>query len=180
VQDALCGAKRGGYDGWTKFALPNFSNVKDGQGMASRKLSPEQLQAVSRLAKQWGKIIVKQAFGEQGPGLDVDFALMEEVASAAARGLTEGALEAATAQQGQLLGAKQPCPHCGKLCTVASEERPMRAKGGSVALREPKCYCPTCRRDFFPSTSGAEAGRAWLQPDDHAPHPVRDGRSEIA
>jgi hypothetical protein len=125
--------------------------------MATRKLSPEALQAVSRLAKQWGKIIVKHAFGEQGPGLDVDFAQMEEVACAAARGLTEGALEAATAQQGQLLGEKQPCPHCGQLCSVGRAERPLRAKGGVVSLREPKGYCPTCRRDFFPSASALEA-----------------------
>ena len=127
--------------------------------MATRRLSPEELQAVSRLAKQWGKIVVKQAFGEQGPGLDVDFAQMEEVAGAAAEGLTEGALEAATAQQGQFMGEKQPCPQCGQLCTVGSEERRLHAKGGVVFLREPKCYCPTCRRAFFPSASGFEAGR---------------------
>lgn len=126
--------------------------------MVTRKLSPEELQAVSRLAKPWGKIVVKQAFGEQGPGLDVDFAQLEEVACAAARGLTEGALEAATAPQSQLLGEKQPCPQCGKLCTVGSQPRPLRAKGGVISLREPKGYCPNCRRDFFPSASGAEAG----------------------
>lgn len=148
--------------------------------MATRKLSPEELQAVQRLAKQWGKIVVKHAFGEQGPGLDVDFAQMEEVAGAAARGLTEGALEAATAQQGQLLGEKQPCPQCGKLATVGGAERPLRAKGGVISLCEPKCYCPTCRRDFFPSAAGVEAGRSWLQSDDDVSHPVRDDRSEIA
>ena len=147
--------------------------------MATRKLSPEELQAVTRLAKQWGKIVVKQAFGEQGPGLDVDFAQMEEVAGAAAEGLTEGALEAATAQQGQFMGEKQPCPQCGQLCTVGSEERPLRVKGGVVSLREPKCYCPTCRRAFFPSASGSEAGRARLQSDDDVSHDVRDGRSKI-
>jgi hypothetical protein len=144
--------------GGSKFALPDFSNVKDGQAMATRKLSPEELQALTRLARQWGKIVVKHAFGEHGPGLDVDFAQMEAVAGAAARGLTEGALEAATTQQGQLLGDKQPCPQCGKLCAVGSAERPLRAKGGIVPLREPKCYCPTCRRDFFPSASRVEAG----------------------
>jgi hypothetical protein len=126
--------------------------------MATRKLSPEELQAIGRLAKQWGKIVVKHAFGEQGPGLDVDFAQMEEVACAAARGLTEGALEVATTQQGQLLGQQQPCPQCGKLCTVDSAERPLRVKGGFMPLREPKCHCPTCRRDFFPSASGVETG----------------------
>src|SRR5271155_5682698 len=126
--------------------------------MATRKLSSEELQAVKRLAKQWGKIVVKHAFGEQGPGLDVDLAQMEEVAGAAAQGLTEGALEAATIQQGQHFGAQQPCPQCGKLCTVGSAERPLRVKGGFVPFREPKCYCPACRRDFFPSASGLEAG----------------------
>ena len=148
--------------------------------MATRKLSAEELQAVSGLAKQWGKIVVKHAFGEKGPGLDVDFAQMEEVARAAARGLTEGALEVAAGQQGQLLGEKQPCPRCGKLCTVGSAERPLRVKGGVVSLAEPKCYCPTCRRDFFPSASGVEAGRARLQSDDDVSHDVCDGRGEIA
>ena len=62
--------------------------------MAKRKLSPEELQAITDLARQWGKIVVRRAFGEQGPSLDVDFAQMEEVARAAAQGLTAGALEA--------------------------------------------------------------------------------------
>ena len=126
--------------------------------MAKRKLSPEELQAITDLARQWGKIVVRRAFGEQGPSLDVDFAQMEEVARAAAQGLTAGALEEATSQQGQQLGEKQPCPTCGRLCTVSSEERPFRVKGGVIQLREPKCHCPTCRRDFFPSASHAEVG----------------------
>jgi hypothetical protein len=130
--------------------------------MATRKLTPEDLQAVARVAKQWGKIVVRHAFGEQGPGLDVDFAQMEAVAYAAAQGLTAGAIEAATDQQGQQLGERQPCPQCGKLCSLVSAERPFHVKGGAVQLREPKCYCPTCRRDFFPSASAAEAGRARL------------------
>ena len=126
--------------------------------MTTRKLSTEELQEISRLAKQWGKIVVKHAFGEQGPGLDVDFAQMEVVAAAAARGVSEGALEIATARQGELVGEKQPCPQCGKLCSVGAAERPLRADGGVIQLREPKCYCPTCRRDFFPSASDLETG----------------------
>ena len=117
--------------------------------MATRKLSAEELQAVSRLAKQWGKIVVKQAFGEQGPGLDVDFAQMEEVASAAARGLTEGALEVAAAQQGQLLGEKQPCPQCGKLCTVGSAERPLHVKGGVGSTSRAEVLLPDLSSGFF-------------------------------
>jgi hypothetical protein len=162
-----------------EFALANLANLKDGNVMATRKLTPEELQAVTRLAKQWGKIVVREAFGDQGPGLDVDFAQMEQVAQAAARGLTAGALEEATSQQGRQLGDKQPCPTCGRLCTVAATERPIHATGGVVQLHEPKGYCPTCRRDFFPSASGVETGRARLQPGDAVSHHVRGGGSEI-
>jgi hypothetical protein len=162
-----------------KFAWPDLPNLKDGNVMATRKFTPEELQAVTRLAKQWGKIIVKQAFGAQGPGLDVDFAQMEEVACAAAQGLTAGALEAASVQQRQLLGEKQPCPQCGKLCTLGTEERPLRVKGAVIQLSEPKCYCPTCRRDFFPSASAVEIGHARLQSDDIASDSVCDGGSEV-
>src|SRR5713101_6630055 len=138
--------------------------------MATRKFTSEELQAITRLAKQWGKIVVRQAFGAQGPGLDVDLAQMEEVAFAAAQGLTAGALEEATSRQGQQLGEQQSCPQCQRLCPVTTEERPIQAKGGAFQLREPKCYCPTCRRDFFPSASAPQAGRARLQSD----HPSQD------
>jgi hypothetical protein len=160
--------------GGLKFALPNLSNAKDGTVMATRKFTPEELQAITRLAKQWGKIVVRRAFGEQGPGLDVDLAQMEEVAYAAARGLTAGALEEGTSQQGQQLGEQQPCPQCQRLCPVSPDERPVQAKGGAFQLREPKCHCPTCRRDFFPSASAPEARRTRLQSDDHAQDSVRD------
>ena len=78
--------------------------------MASRKLSPEELQAVSRLAKQWGKIVVKHAWGEQGPGLDVDAARRGEVAGAAAQGLTEGALASGHGATGPTLGRPAALP----------------------------------------------------------------------
>lgn len=148
--------------------------------MATRKLTPEDLQVVTRIAKQWGKIVVRHAFGDQGPGLDVDFAQMEAVACAAAQGLTAGAVEAATTQQGQQLGEKQPCPECGRLCTVASEERSLHVKGAVMQLCEPKCYCPTCRRDFFPSASDPEVGQPRLQSDGVGPDCVRGGGGEVA
>ena len=50
---------------------------------------PQDLQKIHDLAHQWGKIVVRHAFGDDGPGLDVDLAAMEEVAVAAG-GLTAG------------------------------------------------------------------------------------------
>ena len=47
--------------------------------MGSRKLTPEDLERITNLAKSWGKVVVKRAFGDAGPGLDVDLAQMEEV-----------------------------------------------------------------------------------------------------
>jgi hypothetical protein len=86
--------------------------------MASSKLSDKDLAEIHSLAKQWGKIVVRRAFGNDGPGLDVDLDAMEQVAAAAAAGLTAGSLEEATRQQAQRLGAEQPCPACGCLCPV--------------------------------------------------------------
>src|SRR5258708_14446080 len=132
-----------------KFALPNLPNVKDGNVMATRKFTPEELRAITRLAKQWGKIVVRHAFGEQGPGLDVDLAQMEEVAFAAAQGLTAGVLEEATSSQGEKMGEYQSCPQCHELCLVTPEERLIHAKGGAFQLPDPKCDCRPCRPDLF-------------------------------
>lgn len=45
-----------------------------------------------------------------------------------------------------------PCPECGQ----ASEDRGPRrreiiTRRGKVSITETKCYCPQCRRNFFPS-----------------------------
>src|SRR5271156_3211369 len=133
--------------------------------MATRKATAEDLKRIEELAKRWGKIIVKEHWGEQGPGLDVDLTQMEDVGVAAMRGLLAGTLEAATEQQASQLGEQQACPDCGRMCPLRKEERPFVVRGGgSFEHHEPKAHCPACRRDFFPSTSAAETGHARLQP----------------
>ena len=81
--------------------------------MARRSFTPEQLQEFRSFAAQWGKIIARRAFGAEGPGLDVDFDAMEQLARAAAAGLTEGTLQTLLEQQAVVLGEQQPCPQCG-------------------------------------------------------------------
>lgn len=130
----------------------------------ARKFTQEQLQRVTKLAKNWGKIIVRRGFGEDGPDLDVDVEHMEELAVAAAQGLIAGTLETATDQQADKLGTEQPCPACGRLCSLTNAERPVVVRGGTFEHHEPKAYCPACRRDFFPSTSRAEARQPRLLP----------------
>lgn len=126
--------------------------------MASSKLNDKDLAEIEALAKQWGKIVVRRAFGNDGPGLDIDLDTMERVAVAAAAGLTAGTLEEATQQQAQQLGTEQPCPNCGRLCPITTEDRPVLVQGGQFFHQEPVAHCPACRRAFFPSASPAQTG----------------------
>lgn len=133
--------------------------------MATRKATAEDLKRIEEIAKRWGKIIVREQWGVQGPGLDVDLNQMEDIAVAAMRGLLAGTLEAATQQQACQLGEQQACPECGKMCLLQQMERPITVRGGgSFTHQEPKAHCPACRRDFFPSASPAETGHARVQP----------------
>src|SRR5271163_4691332 len=86
--------------------------------MARTPFTPQDLQIIHDLAAQWGKIVARRAFDEQGPGTDIDLTTMEEVALAAAAGLTEGTLTTLLEQQAHLLGEQQACPACGRLCPL--------------------------------------------------------------
>jgi len=117
------------------------------------QLTNQDLGKIKKLARKWGKIITEEAFGPEGPGLDVSFTEMENVWGAAAEGLTEGVACAALSQQAEDLQTEQACPQCGQACELDSQERTMQAQGAKVSWSEAKCYCQKCRRSFFPSAS---------------------------
>lgn len=149
--------------------------------MATPKLTAEDLKRVEELAKGWGKIIVRQHWGEQGPGLDVTLTQMEEVAMAAVRALLAGTLEVGTLQQAVQLGEQQACPGCGRMCPLDREPRPIVVRTGTTfEHQEPKAHCPACRRDFFPSASGSEAGHARLQSVGSEQDRASGGSGEVA
>jgi hypothetical protein len=144
-------------------AEPNF---KEEHPMARQQLSDADLAAIRDLAKRWGKVVARHAFGPDGPGLNIDLTAMEQVACAAAQGLTEGTVEHLLDQQAAQLPAPHLCPTCGRPCPVQREPRSLTMVGAEIEYREPVCYCPSCRRDFFPSASGAAPGQPRLQSDD--------------
>lgn len=122
--------------------------------MATPPFTPEDLDRLRTLAAEWGKIVSKRAFGDAGPGLDVDFRTMEQIAAAAAQGLTEGTLQLLLQQQAQQLPDEQPCPECGTLCSTQPRKRALTARGAQIEQAEPVAHCPRCRRDFFPPADG--------------------------
>jgi hypothetical protein len=122
--------------------------------MTSSRFTPEDLRELHTLAAQWAKIVSKRAFGDNGPGLDVDFRTMEQIAAAAAQGLTEGTLQLLLEQQAHKLPEDQPCPHCGVRCPTSPHTRVLTARGAEVEQLERIAHCPACRRDFFPPADG--------------------------
>lgn len=126
--------------------------------MPTPRFTPDELQELHDLAARWAKIVSKRAFGDDGPGLDVDFRTFEQIAAAAAQGLTEGTLQLLLEQQAHKLTSEQPCPHCGKLCPTQPHTRTLTAQGAEVEQVEPVAHCPDCRRDFFPPADGSGPG----------------------
>jgi hypothetical protein len=131
--------------------------------MPSSHVKEERVRELAALAEGYGKILAGEAYGPEGPGLDVDLATMEDLAVSMQQALLKGMCQALTRQQARRLPETQPCPECGWECAVeqpdpASDEqsRPMRLRGGSFQLAEPRCYCRPCRRSFFPSADRAE------------------------
>jgi len=142
--------------------------------MSSERQDAVRLRQIEELARGWGKLVAQQAFPE-GVGLDVDLATMEEVAITAARALVRGTIETTTSAQATALGATHPCPECGRACPLEQRPRPVQVRGGTAELDEPAAHCSACRRDFFPSASCAQAGRALVQSGVAEEHLV-DGR----
>jgi hypothetical protein len=140
--------------------------------MSQRQLSPAKLQEIRELAAQWGKIVARRAGGDSGPGPALDCAAREQLAAAAAAGLTEGTLATLLEHHAATLGPEHPCPDCRRLGPVGREDRPLAVQGGhSITLSEPVGHCPDCRRDFFPPPDAVAPGQPRLQPggspDDH-------------
>jgi hypothetical protein len=116
--------------------------------MPRTQLTDAELQELHDLAAQWGKIIARRSGDD---ALAFDFAVMEQLAQAAAAGLVEGTLQCLLQRQADALGHEQACPACGQLCPLTDEDRTLHVRGGvDLLYHEPVGHCPDCRRDFFP------------------------------
>jgi hypothetical protein len=133
--------------------------------MNKHEQAQRKLQEIERLAHGWGKLLAGAAFPD-GVGLDVDFVTMEAFAATAAKALVQGAIETMTQDQAEEVGEEAACPQCGKLCRVEHRVRPLTVRGAATPeVTEPRGYCSTCRRAFFPSARSAENRRSPVQSD---------------
>jgi hypothetical protein len=140
-------------------ANPKF---KDERTMPFTKNQTEDRSELRDLVYGWGRIVTRRAFGEAGPGLELDFDSIESSAVDMAQTLTRGTIEEILRSQFQLLGDQPPCPQCSRPCPVEKGPRTVAVRGGAIDSEEPICPCPACRRDFFPSASQSPAGLARL------------------
>lgn len=135
--------------------------------MPFASLKDERVRELTALAQRYGGILADEAYGPEGPGLDVDLTTMEDLAVRMQRALLQGMCEQLTRKQAGHLPHTVPCPGCGRECEVEpprppdcgeKEEgstRPMQTRGGAFELAEPRCHCRSCRRSFFPSADRA-------------------------
>jgi hypothetical protein len=132
--------------------------------MPFSKAQPEDLSDVRDMAYGWGKVVSRRAYGDEGPGLDIDFDSIETLAVDIGQAVIKGAIEEALKTQLKLLGDHQLCPECKRACPVNTAPQPFGVRGGTIEYNEPVCHCPACRRDFFPSAPELAARLARLLP----------------
>jgi len=93
--------------------------------------------------------------GEEG---EARFTTIETLALAAGDAVSLEVFEQQLAECG--LGPPH-CPHCGFAGQrIKQRERTVQTRRGlDVPLSEQECYCPGCRRAFFPSLQSFGSGR---------------------
>lgn len=86
------------------------------------------------------------------------FTTIEALALAAGDAVSLEVFEQQLAESGM---GPPHCPRCGfEGQRMKQRERTVQTRRGlEVPLREQECYCPGCRRAFFPSVQNSGAGR---------------------
>lgn len=60
-------------------------------------------------------------------------------------------IEAQAARLNDEAGEQHACPQCGAACRADTAPRRLKTLDVDVQFEEPKCFCKSCRKSFFPS-----------------------------
>ena len=123
--------------------------------MATIEQFQERLRQAIRAGVQ--KVLAEGDLPETQEG-EAQFTTIEALALAAGDAVSLEVFEQQLAESGM---GPPHCPRCGfEGQRVRQRERRLQTRRGlEVPLREQECYCPGCRRAFFPSVPNSGAGR---------------------
>ena len=123
--------------------------------MATIEQFQERLRLAVREALQ--KVLADGGLPEPEEG-EARFTTIETLALAAGDAISLEVFEQQLAESGM---GPPHCPRCGFEGQRSKQrERTLQTRRGlEVPLREQECYCPGCRRAFFPSLPIARSGR---------------------
>ncbi len=123
--------------------------------MATIKEFQGRLRLAVREALQ--KVLAEGDLPEAQQG-EAQFTVIETLALAAGDAVSLEVFEQQLAESGM---GPPPCPRCGfEGKRIKQRDRTVQTRRGlDVPLSEPECYCPGCRRAFFPSVQSSGAGR---------------------
>jgi hypothetical protein len=123
--------------------------------MATIEQFQERLRRAVREALQ--KVLAEGDLPEGGEG-EARFTTIETLALAAGDAISLEVFEQQLAESGM---GPPHCPHCGfEGQRIKQRDRTVQTRRGlEVPLSEQECYCPGCRRAFFPSVQSSRFGR---------------------
>ena len=123
--------------------------------MATIEEFQERLRQAVRQALQ--KCLAEGDLPEAHEG-EAGFTTIETLALAAGDAVSLEVFEQQLAESGM---GPPHCPHCGfEGQRIKQRERRVQTRRGlEVSLREQECYCPGCRRAFFPAVQSSRSGR---------------------
>jgi hypothetical protein len=104
------------------------------------------------------KNFIEKVYGPQGPAWGTQFSDIEELAVQVGQAVSQQMVDQALQRQAaeRVPAADQVCPGCGQRGQAAEPEpRVVTTRAGEAHWQEPHCYCPRCRRSFFPSVEAA-------------------------
>jgi hypothetical protein len=123
--------------------------------MATIERFQERLRRAVREAVQ--KCLAEGDLPEAQEG-EARFTTIEALALAAGDAVSLEVFEQQLAESGM---GPPHCPRCGfEGKRIKQRDRTVQTRRGlEVPVSEPECYCPGCRRAFFPSVQNAGSGR---------------------
>ena len=98
----------------------------------------------------WGKIVARRAYGDEGPGLDLDFDSIESLAVDMGQAVIRGTVEKILKTQFQRLGDHQPCPGASKPALWPRRRGSSRFAAGRFSTTNPSAIARPVAGIFFP------------------------------